>query len=86
MASSIPNSTGSTPIGTTPTGTVPAFATLPRRLRARPESVPLLVFASGVLRATAAFLGAVAATVISAPLQADPQHHLPRSLTRARSD
>lgn len=56
------------------------------RLRPRTESVPLLIFVSGVLRAAAAFAGAVIATVVGAPLHADPQHHLPRSLTRAHSE
>lgn len=84
MASWIPSSTGGTPSGTTPTGTAPTAVTLPRRLRPRSESVPLLVYTSGVLRAIAALLRAVAATVVGAPLSADPQHHMPRSLTRAR--
>lgn len=45
----------------------------------------MLVMVSGTLRAAGAFLAAVGATLVSAPLHADPQHHLPRSLNRVPS-
>lgn len=46
----------------------------------------MLTFVAGLLRAAVAFADAVVATVLSAPLHADPQHQMPRSLIRVHSD